>query len=345
MEKALTYQQVYLLPNKGILKSRADANISVEFLGFKLRAPWMPANMSTVINPDIAYWLSLRSYPYIMHRFGDTFEFVKRANQQEWNLISISVGVKQEDVKLIEKIISSNFRVNWITIDIAHGHHVLVEEMIKTIKNLYKNSQLTCPSIIAGNVATPYAVKDLKKWGADAVKVGIAGGAACSTKNQTGFHMPMFTCVNHCYEFGGSASEGTGKIADIPIIADGGIRDNGDIAKAIVAGATLVMAGSMFAACTDAPGENIYAKQRVDYINKSFKQENGPITHKRYYGSASEHQKGSKKHVEGFQVDLACNGLTYIEKYQELKECLQSSVSYAGGDSLDSLRKVNWINV
>jgi GMP reductase len=344
MEDALTYQDVYLLPNKGILKSRSEANISVEFLGFKLRAPWMPANMSTVINSDIAYWLSLRSYPYIMHRFCDTFEFVKRANQQEWNLISISVGVKQEDIKLIEKILSNNLKVHWITIDVAHGHHVLVEEMIKAIKNLYNSFKITCPSIIAGNIATPYALRDLKKWGANAVKVGIAGGAACSTKTQTGFHMPMFTCVNHCYEFGGIASEGKESPADIPIIADGGIRDNGDIAKAITAGATLVMAGSIFAACTDAPGDNIYAKQHVDYVNNSFKHEKGPITHKRYYGSASEQQKGSKKHVEGFKVDLACNGLTYIEKYQELKESLQSSISYAGGDNLDSLRKVNWIN-
>lgn len=338
MKDAVSYQEIFLVPQKGFLKTRSDGNISTEFLGRKFRAPWMPANMSTVVNNDIAYWLSLRSYPYVMHRFGDTFEFVKRANDQSWNFISISLGVKQDDVNLLQKIVEKKYRVDWITIDIAHGHHVLMQDMIASIKSIYSSFPGGCPKIIAGNVATPNAISDLEAWGADAAKVGIGGGAACSTKTQTGFHIPMFSCVNHCYEFYTKHSN-----KKIPIIADGGVREPGDIAKAIVAGASLVMVGSMLASCVDAPGENVYQNQKVDLENGKFNHKLGEITHKRYFGSASEHQKGSKKNIEGFQVQLPCNGLTYIEKYQELKECLQSSISYAGGVDLQSLRDVSWI--
>jgi len=136
--------------------------------------------------------------------------------------------------------------------------------------------------IIAGNVATPEAVKDLAIWGADCVKVGIAGGGACSTKNMTGFHVPMFSCVEDCVnwkelfiskEF---TSEQIMKLSklNIPIIADGGIKENGDIPKALVAGAKMVMAGSLFAACIDAPGENIYETKK-EWTNIILAGENG----------------------------------------------------------------------
>ena len=113
---------------------------------------------------------------------------------------------------------------------------------------------------------------------------------------------------------------------DCYIIADGGINHNGDIAKAIVAGADLVMAGSLFAQCTDSPGQTI----------------NGQ---KLFYGSASVENKGSNKNVEGKKLLLECNGLSYLDKLQEIKEDLQSSISYAGGNCLDDLKRTQYIVV
>ncbi len=165
-------------------------------------------------------------------------------------------------------------------------------------------------------------------WGADAVKIGIGGGGACSTKNKTGFHVPMFTCVELA-----SQESMMARTPAIPIIADGGIRENGDVSKAIAAGAHMVMAGSIFAACEDGPAENVM----------NFNEDK--ITHKKYFGSASAKNKGENKHVEGFEVYLPCNAMTYAQKLQEIKEDLQSSVSYAGGKDLEALRNVSFVEV
>lgn len=340
MDQALSYQDVYLVPQKGIVRRRAEADTSVSILGYKFKAPWIPANMSDVISPENCKWLAFNGYSYIMHRFADTYSFVETANKEQWPLISISVGVNEIDRNLLQKIAQNNLRVDWITIDIAHGHSIMMEEMISYIKSISFTSVLGSysdrtesrglflqpmsfnPSIIAGNIATADAVKDLAHWGADAVKVGIAGGKVCSTKTQTGFHIPMFTCTLECYSFAAN------KIG-IPIIADGGIRETGDIPKALAAGATMVMAGSIFAACKDGPGENIF--------------ENNTLKYKRYHGSASEHQKGYKRYVEGFHTDLPCNGMTVEEKYQELSDGLCSAVSYAGGSDLSCLKSVDYV--
>lgn len=338
MKKALSYQDIYLVPAYSELHTRGHADLSVEFLGRKLRAPWVPSNMSSVINEDLCKWLSENDYPYIMHRFGDTQGFITRANQENWKLISISIGVKQVDWELIRWIVDTRMRVDWITIDVAHGHHVLVHDMIKVIKDAFPPSwPLTIPKIIAGNVATPEGVRDLTSWGTNAVKVGVGGGSVCSTKTRTSFHVPMFTCVQNC-----------AKGSTIPIIADGGVREPGDIVKALVAGTSvskvpiLVMCGNLFAACKDAPGENVIVQaERTDGYGPRI----GDIGAKRYHGSASEHQKGERKHVEGFQLELPCNGLTYAEKYQELTESLSSAVSYAGGVNLKAFSQITYVKI
>ena len=189
-----------------------------------------------------------------------------------------------------------------------------MKEMLAYLIRMYRSDicSVEQPFIIAGNVATPAAVVDLENWGADAVKVGIAQGDACTTYGQTGFGLPMFSCMLEC-----SAA------ARKPLIADGGIRMNGDIAKAIRAGGTMVMAGSVFAACIDSPAET------VEKADKKYKQ---------YFGSASAINKGKNVHVEGRLVSLECNGFTYNQKLNEMTESLQSSMSYAGGD----IRLADW---
>lgn len=322
--KALSYQQVYLQPRLGVLNSRADADLSVEFLGRRFRSCVIPANMSCVVNPAICKWLSENDYPYIMHRFGDTLEFARRANDENWKLISISTGVNEFDKNLLRQIAGEGLRVDWLTLDISHGYCLKMKEMIDFVSTV--NWKGDCPFVIAGNVATPEAASELSGWGADCSKCGISGGKSCSTKTQTGFHVPMFTCALEC------CGHMTGSM---PMIIDGGIREPGDIAKALVAAKAagqrnvLVMAGSIFAACIDAPGANVYDDQG--------------IAKKRYHGSASEAQKGHKKHVEGFQIELPCNGMTYEEYYQHLAEALSSAVSYAGGRSLRAFKDVEWI--
>ncbi len=358
---ALSYADIYLTPRYSTLRSRAEADVSVEFLGRRWALPVVPSNMESVINADIAKQLSETNHFYIMHRFADTRAFVERANRENWKTISISVGVKQADKDLLSSFTANKMLIDFITIDVSHGHHILVKEMISFIRALgfgLKSTQGWPTRIIAGNVATPEAVRDLASWGTDAAKVGISGGAACSTKDQTGFHVPMFTCVRDCADAACQKADHEKCLAilaqqrgnpscivrpPIPIIADGGIRQNGDISKALVAGATLVMCGSLLASCVDAPGENMY-----DGPFYSDADPHTPILSlraKRYHGSASARQKGpNARHIEGFEVELPCNGLTIAEKLDEIKESLQSAVSYAGGSTLAAFKDVTWVS-
>ena len=312
--KSLKYSDITLIPNLSTLKSRSEANTSAILGGKKFKLPVVPANMKAVIDKKLAKQLSDEGYFYIMHRFGVCpIEFCKEA--KDWDTVSISVGVKNKDFKDIETISAHARKVDFITIDIAHGHSFLVKNMIEYIKK-----ELPDSFIIAGNVATANAVDDLAEWGADCAKVGIGQGNVCTTKDKTGFTMPMFSCVLDCAQ---SQSK-------IPIIADGGLRCNGDIAKAIAAGASFCMAGSLFTGCTDSPAVTTVIDGKI---------------YKQYFGSASEHNKGHNKHIEGIMREVPTNNMTYAEKLNEIKEDLQSSISYAGGKDLSCMDKVNWIEV
>lgn len=334
LKKYLSYSEVCLLPEYSSVESRTicDTSFTDDVTGLSFKLPVMPANMKCCIDDNLAKWMSENEYFYSMHRFGDNYEFIKTSNDEKWKFISISIGVKKSDYELIDWIITNSMRVDCITIDIAHGHSTSMESMLK-----YTRDKMCDCLLIAGNVCTQKACSDLYEWGADMVKVGIAQGGACTTYGKTGFGTPMFTTVLECAKSG------------VPIIADGGIKTNGDIAKAIAAGAKMVMVGSMFAACVDAPGESIWSYKSVRDENSPFSLEKDSITHKVYFGSASEENKKSSgqkiKNIEGKKIHLECNGMTIQQKFEEIQQDLQSSISYAGGNSLKSLRNVKIVNI
>lgn len=321
MNKKLNYSDVALIPRFSSLKTREEASVRAplgcingEIRYFKV--PVIPSNMRCVINEEKSEFFSQNDYMYVMHRFDfDNLEFVRIANVKKWNNISISVGVKKQDYELIEKIGVLGFRVDYITIDIAHGHSQLMKDMIYFIKNKLPNT-----FIIAGNVCTPEGYDDLVEWGAGALKVGIGPGAACTTKLKTGFTYPMYSCISEIVEYSKYYHESF-------LIADGGIQHNGDIAKAIHAGADWVMCGKMFSECVDSPAP-------ID--NKGFKM---------YYGSASAHNKKHKNNIEGTLISVESNHMNYAEKLSEIQQDLQSSVSYAGGNCLYDIRNAKHVIV
>lgn len=242
-KKLLKYSDIVLVPKLSSIETREFVNVGCKFGKSEFNLPIVPANMKTVINSELAKSLSDSNFFYIMHRFGiNNYDFVQTANKQNWKTISISVGVKQTDIETLKKIENNNLRIDYITVDIAHGHSMLMKSTIKSIRKIFGERVF----IIAGNVATSDAVSDLTEWGADSIKVGIGQGSPCTTKDKTGFTMPMFSCMLEC-----------ATNANIPLIADGGVKCNGDVAKAICAGADMVMVGGMFAECVDSPAENI----------------------------------------------------------------------------------------
>jgi len=251
-----------------------------------------------------------------MHRFEPEtrLDFVRRFHEAG-TFASISVGIKQEEYEFIDALQATNLTPEYITIDIAHGHSDAVIKMIQYIKAHLPNA-----FVIAGNVATPEAVRDLENAGADATKLGVGPGKACITKLKTGFGTGgwQLAALRLC-----------AKAAKKPIIADGGIRYNGDIAKSIRFGATMVMIGSLFAGHAETPGEVI---------------EMDGAKYKTYFGSASQFQKGEYKNVEGKKLLVPYRG--YIDDtLLEMEQDLQSAISYAGGRQLMDLKYVDYVIV
>ncbi len=308
------YEDIQLIPNKCIIKSRSEADTHVTLGDYTFKLPVVPANMQTIIDEDIAEKLAKNGYFYIMHRFDEASRknFVKRMHDQGL-IASISVGVKDYEYDFVSSL--KDDAPEFITIDIAHGHSDSVIEMIKHIKK-----ELPDTFVIAGNVGTPEAVRELENAGADATKVGIGPGKVCITKVKTGFGTGGWQLA---------ALRWCAKAARKPIIADGGIRTHGDIAKSIRFGATMVMIGSLFAGHLESPGK------LVEVDGKQYKE---------YYGSASEYQKGEHKNVEGKKILLPVKG-HLKDTLVEMQEDLQSSISYAGGRDLHALTRVDYVIV
>ncbi|WNZ89143.1 GMP reductase [Streptococcus iniae] len=308
------YEDIQLIPNKCIINSRSEADTSVKLGNYTFKLPVIPANMQTIMDETIAEKCAKEGYFYIMHRFDEESRkpFIKRMHDQKL-IASISVGVKDYEYAFVSSL--KDDAPEFITIDIAHGHANSVIEMIKHIK-----SELPQTFVIAGNVGTPEAVRELENAGADATKVGIGPGKVCITKVKTGFGTGGWQLV---------ALRWCAKVAQKPIIADGGIRTHGDIAKSIRFGASMVMIGSLFAGHVESPGKT------VEIDGETFKE---------YYGSASEYQKGEHKNVEGKKILLPTKG-HLSDTLTEMQQDLQSSISYAGGKDLAALRRVDYVIV
>ncbi len=298
------YDNILLLPRKCRVDSRSDCDPSIEFGGRRFKLPVVPANMKTVIDEPISEMLAASGHFYVMHRFDlDNVAYAKRMRDKGL-FVSISSGVKPADYAVIDRLAAEGVGADYITIDIAHGHAESVRKAIEHIK-----LRLPKTFVIAGNVATPEAVIDLENLGP---------GKVCITKLKTGFGTGGWQL---------SALKWCARVATKPIIADGGIRHHGDIAKSVRFGASMVMVGSLFAGHEESPGTT------VEVDGKRYKE---------YYGSASDFNKGEYKHVEGKRILEPIKG-TLPETLREMREDVQSSISYAGGSVLADLKKVNYV--
>jgi GMP reductase len=309
------YENILLLPRKCRVSSRSECDASVELGGRRFRIPVVPANMKTVVDKSICIWLAQNGYFYVMHRFDlDNLQFVREMDQLGL-YASISLGVKDADYQAVDALAAARLTPHYITIDIAHGHADSVKDMIACLKQKLPGS-----FVIAGNVGTPEAVIDLENWGADATKVGVGPGKVCITKLKTGFGTGGWQL---------SALKWCARVATKPIIADGGIREHGDIAKSIRFGATMVMIGSMLAGHEESPGKSVEVDGKL---------------YKEYFGSASDFNKGEYRHVEGKRILEPVKG-RLADTLIEMEQDVQSSISYSGGKKLMDIRKVNYVTL
>jgi GMP reductase len=314
--KTFDYDQVILIPEKCIVKSRSEVTVAAKLGNREFALPVIPANMSTIVDETTCEWLATRNIFYVMHRFDiDAVAFTKRL-QNQGLYASVSLGIKPVDYETVDRFVTEGLTPEYITVDVAHGDSEAVFEIIRYIKK-----QLPEAYVIAGNIATIEAGERLVAAGADAIKVGVAPGSVCTTGPNTGFGSrgwQLSALANVAEHF---------KDSSVQIIADGGIRQYGDIAKSFAFGADMIMIGGLFAGFDESPGE-------ILEIDGEFK--------KAFFGSASEHQKGEHKHVEGKKMLVPYKG-SMDTVLQIIKENLQSSVSYSGGKKLLDLRNVKYV--
>lgn len=242
--KGLTFDDVLIIPARSDVRSRRDPHLTSKITkNFSIETPIVSANMDMVTEYDMAFAMNQLGGMGILHRFLSIEEQAaqaRRLKEAGVKIISASVGVGEEFKSRSKALVDAG--VNIITIDIAHGHSVQMMETMKWLKDQYPQVDL-----IAGNMATPDAARDLIEAGADAIKVGIGPGSMCTTRIITGCGVPQLTAIALCAEVGESYG--------VPVIADGGIRTSGDMVKAYAAGASTVMLGSMLSGTIETPGE------------------------------------------------------------------------------------------
>ncbi len=237
--------------------------------------------------------------------------------------VGAAVGTGRETMKRVSALVEANADV--IVVDTAHGHSVAVLESIEKLRKKYRAMQ-----IIAGNIATAAAARDLIRLGVDAIKVGIGPSAICTTRVIAGIGVPQITAIMDCAEVASRAG--------VPLIADGGIKYSGDIVKAIAAGADSVMIGSLFAGTEESPGEIIYYEGKNYKIYRgmgsigAMKQGSGD----RYFQEGVEEE--SKFVAEGIEGRVSYKGSLGSSVFQ-LIGGLKAGMGYCGVSTIDRLRK------
>lgn len=243
--------------------------------------------------------------------------------------VGAAVGVTADTLERVAALVAAG--VDVIAIDTAHGHSKGVIDMLKAVKKQFPDLQ-----VIAGNIATGEAAKALVEAGADGIKVGIGPGSICTTRIIAGVGVPQLYAVYICAE----AIKGSG----VPIIADGGIKHTGDIPKAIAAGASSIMAGSLFAGVEESPGETII------YEGRKFKSYRG-------MGSIEAMEKGSKdryfQDVEDDIKKLVPEGIvgrvpfkgTLMEVMHQYIGGLRAGMGYCGAATIEDLQKAKFVKI
>jgi len=342
MREALTFDDVALVPRFNNVNSRTEPDLH-SWLTKEIRVgmPLVPANMDSVMGMELAQVIAGYGGMPIFHRFTSLDE------QKQWvehleGMCILSCGVGKFDE--ISSII--DLGPAGVCIDVAHGHSEKMVQLVARIKKHYPNVE-----VIAGNVCTARAYHDLVNAGADAVKVGIGPGAACTTRVVTGFGVPQFTAIRDCAE--------EAQHFRVPIIADGGIRSSADIVKALAAGASTVMMGKIFALTNESAAE----KRSIEKFEipqhecnagspPVYCRSNKPPFEAKYRGQASEDFQNefygglkAKTVAEGTDFWAPVTG-SARDVIDQLLGGVRSGLTYAGARDIKELqRKAEFVKV
>lgn len=318
--KAYTYSDVLIRPDLSSVRSRSDVNIDSYLTGsndgFKLSLPVLSANMKTVTSSSMAKAMADAGGVGIIHRdFKNDVERVNAIHYASDNgkrRVGVAVSIHDRDDFILQ---CANIGVTIFCVDVAHAHNTNVAKFVERVKKLLDEKYPNL--VIAGNVATGEGLKFLANAGADTVKVGIGPGANCVTRLRTGVGVPQLYALQECDAFNQELNNPVG------IIADGGIKEVGDIPKALKY-SNCVMVGSMLAGTEESPGSPI-------------RDENGQL-YKLYSGSASSAIKGdSASYIEGITTKIPYKG-SCVPILESIIHGVQSACSYVGAHNLEEFK-------
>ena len=318
-------------PRNVFIHDAARPNFSIKLLknltkNLKLKIPLLSSAMDTVTESNMAIAIGKAGGIGVIHRNLTIDEQIKeiRKVKSKKLLVGAAVGASEKELTRAKKLLLENLDI--IVIDTAHGHTKKVADIIKKIKKLRPKNTAIC----AGNIATTEAAKFLVKLGVDIIKVGIGPGSICTTRLVAGIGVPQLSAILN-------VKKGIGK-SKTTLIADGGIKFSGDIAKALAAGADAVMIGSLFAGTDQAPGKKIKKKGKIYKYFRGM----GSIgamnkgSADRYFQSK---QKDTSKYVaEGVEGYIKYRGSVDKIIYN-LIGGLKSSMGYLGAKKVTELRK------
>lgn len=305
--QSLTYDDISLIPTQvSRIKSRTEASTNCSFLGIKLNVPVISSPMDSVTGTEMAKALSNLGSLGIVNRFDSSLDSVLNSkNGRGIKAVSIALNT---DLKTIEKIAEKNYL---ICIDTANANN---KEVLKKTEMIKKKFDV---KVIVGNIAHGESLDQIENSGADAVRVGIGSGSVCTTSIQTGIGIGQVSSLLNILF---SRKQ---KKLKIKIIADGGVKSPGDVAKAIALGADVVMLGRMLSGTRETPGEVI--------------KYNGQLW-KKYRGSASFGVKMRNEFIEGEETMVAYKGAVK-SVIDGISDGLKSSMSYMNCLNLEELRK------
>ena len=316
MKRAFTFDDVALVPQFNNIPSRTEPSLQSWLTrSVKLEMPIIAANMDTVIGDALADILIARGSMPIYHRFSEIDEqraWVKKYSGKTF--ISCGINKLEETRELLDH------GAIGVCIDVAHGHSDRMMRFISEIKRTHPDRE-----IIAGNVCTAMAYHDLVNAGADAVKVGIGPGAACTTRIVTGFGVPQFTAIRDCAQIAEKLR--------VPLIADGGIRNSRDVVLALAAGASTVMIGKLFALTMESAAVKQPNPATPHGMEAKYRGQASRDFQEDFYGGLKE-----KTVAEGISFWAPVTG-TATGLIDELLGGVRSGMTYGGARNIKELQR------
>lgn len=316
--KGLTFDDVLLVPRYSEISSRKHPTLKSKITkNFEIDVPVVTANMDTITETEMALAMAKIGALGSLHRFMTTEEQIKmvkdiQEKQRELDLstpVAASIGVKQAGMERADALVDAGVQI--LTLDIAHGDSIMMLETLEYVKKKHPNTD-----VIAGNVATAEGVKRMIDLGADAVKVGIGPGSMCTTRIITGHGVPQLTAIALCVR--------EAQKHGVPVIADGGIKTSGDMVKALAAGASTVMIGSMISGTLETPGE----------LKGGMKQYRGMASKAAQVSWRGDLPKGMA--AEGESTLIPCKG-SVVNVMDEITGGIRSGMTYLGVDNIAAM--------